>query len=396
MINIIIGIFAIGCLFAVALHFILSKKYTTPKKPTTDKVWSQIQLTELEKILDNTFGSNSFLIPPTKIFTDDIKQCILNKMKLEYDGDEFEFMAKNDINPDPNVNTISDVELTFMLFMCKCASECFGYEWGQNNDDPIFNDETIVKSIINSDLTYKDINCAINLYKANFSKLGLKLIDFLSILPQLDSDPQLIKDFRNMKTKCETIPKPIESINNITFKAITSSPGTPGSAGFRSDPSDTPLAVQPVDPNNYLNLQLPPFTINAQYKAALFEIGKTELSGTINTINISGSFYIVDKNASYTIIILPPSGSDQQQTTLTDDSLKDSVINEPVVNSWDEFNFAGHDFSKNFNDLNINLEKNSTILLYVYGCVYFYLYVYFSVQLTDKASSMLRVVAKLS
>ena len=371
--NLIAGIITLCviCAFAVGISMLI-KKHPTTKVPPSNKteLWSDKQITELERILDNSFGNGSVLIPPSKLFTDEIKKCILDKMKLEYDGDEFEFMAANDINPDPNINTISDVELKFLLYMNKCASECFGYEWGKNKDDPIFNDEKIVNSLLSPGTVYKDINCAISSYKTSFSKLELRFIDFLTIIPESDSDPIILKDYRNYKNdilkRCLVTNK---SIEEITFD--TKPPGVDKYSMFMSE-TITPMAVQPVNPANYTNLVLPEYfnRVNNLNKASLFYIGKTDLSGSINNVNISGTFNIPDfitlgSQASYTIIILPPSGSSSTQQDFTEDSIINSAVIQPQVLS-DSGNYNG-DFSKNFSNVNTNIETNSDILLCVFG-----------------------------
>lgn len=216
MSNLVIGIISavlvIGVL-AVVISMLIKKQPITKSPTNNSELWSDKQTTELERIVDNAFGTGSVLIPSTKLFTDEIKKCILDKMKLKYNGNEFEFMAANDINPDPNVNTISNDEMKFLLYMNKCASECFGYEWGKNQDDPIFNDETIVNSTLSLGKFYKDINCAINSYKTSFSKLELKLIEFLTIIPESESDPIILKDYRKFKNdlliRCVVVDKSV-------------------------------------------------------------------------------------------------------------------------------------------------------------------------------------------
>ena len=373
MSNLVIGIISAGLLIGVlAVVIMLIKKQPITKSPTNNSdLWSDKQTTELERIVDNTFGIGSSLIPPSTLFTDEIKKCILDKMKLKYNGNEFEFMAANDINPDPNINTISNDEIKFLLYMNKCASECFGYEWGKNQDDPIFNDETLVNSTLIPGMIYKDINCAINLYKTKFSKLELKIIDFLSIIPETESDPVILKDYRKYKNdilnRCLDVNKP--PIEEITFD--TKPPGVDKYSMFMSE-TITPMAVQPVNPQDYPTLILPSYfnEVNNLNKVSLFKIGNTELSGIINSINISGTFNIPDFNtfnstALYTIIILPPDMNSPQQNFTEDTILKSAVIQPQTLNN--QGNYSG-DFSKSFPIVgNNNLEKNSDILLYVVG-----------------------------
>ena len=132
------------------------------------------------------------------------------------------------------------------------------------------------------------------------------------------------------------------------------------------------MAVQHVNPANYTNLVLPEYfnRVNNLNKASLFYIGKTDLSGSINNVNISGTFNIPDfitlgSQASYTIIILPPSGSSSTQQDFTEDSIINSAVIQPQVLS-DSGNYNG-DFSKNFSNVNTNIETNSDILLCVFG-----------------------------
>lgn len=134
----------------------------------------------------------------------------------------------------------------------------------------------------------------------------------------------------------------------------------------------TPMAVQPVNPQDYPTLELPSYfnEVNNLNKVSLFNIGKTELSGIINSINISGTFNIPDFNtfnsrALYTIIILPPDSNSPQQNFTEDPILNSAVIQPQTLDN--QGNYSG-DFSKSFPIVgNNNLEKNSDILLYVVG-----------------------------
>ena len=78
--NLIAGIITLCviCAFAVGISMLI-KKHPTTKVPPSNKteLWSDKQITELERILDNSFGNGSVLIPPSKLFTDEIKKCIV-------------------------------------------------------------------------------------------------------------------------------------------------------------------------------------------------------------------------------------------------------------------------------------------------------------------------------
>jgi hypothetical protein len=130
---------------------------------------------------------------------------------------------------------------------------------------------------------------------------------------------------------------------------------------YKSDTSVTPNCRQPVEPTNYPGLIIPSI-FGTWGKGSLFYIGKIEYEGILKSIQISGSFTIGDgipsRDSFYTIIILPPSGKQQD---FLDEDIRKSIIG-------DKFDFSTpQKFLKKMDNLNTEITKNSVILLYIFG-----------------------------
>ena len=125
-----------------------------------------------------------------------------------------------------------------------------------------------------------------------------------------------------------------------------------------------PNSAKPINPIDYPSLVLKSYENNGG-EGSLFYIGKNDDYGLLKKVSITGKFSKGSPQSYFSIIILPPSG---EQIDFLENHLKDIVINEKKVDSWIYFDFLhSHEFLVDFENLSIQLEKNSDIFLYLFG-----------------------------
>lgn len=131
----------------------------------------------------------------------------------------------------------------------------------------------------------------------------------------------------------------------------------------------TPLGINPTKPVNvsdYPGLVLKNYDNNGG-AGSLFYIGKIDNYGSLKKVSIKGEFSNGSPDSYFSIIILPPTG--EQHDLLTNSLLKILVGKEKdQVKYWYQFDFSRtHNFLSNFENLSIQLKKNSDVFLYLFG-----------------------------